>query len=491
MKIINSLLLFYLFALQLSAQITHFECGTPDGADMERLTANLEAAQSLETRSGIQYLPVTMTLIANDDGSGLISEDQALDGFCRLNENFESIGVQFYLRNGFRYIYDTDYYLILGSGSLNPSSLKVPNTINIFVSEVFTEGAQNCSGILGFYSPAGDYVAIDKCTMDRQSFALSHELGHFFSLAHTFFGWENENYNSSQPTPTVIDGIQVEYVDGSNCSVAADRICDTPPDYNFGFGVADCNYTGGAVDPDGVAVDPDETNFMGYFFNCPSHIFSPIQTNVIHADIADRTFVSGSPNTADINGQANLTYPINGETTVNNNVTLTWDAVPGATSYLLEINRIASFSPSFVVQRTIVNTNSLELSDLLPNLNYHWRVRPFNETYTCTDYGAGTSFKTGGLVGVTQIKGIESLNIYPNPSSGAEQILLEINTSETLKTEIKLYDTQGKLVRQFNHQFNSGTNSTSINTQNLSQGAYIIAIQTENGTAHQRLFVTR
>lgn len=489
-KIINSLLAICLFALPVFAQVTHFECGTPPGADMERLIANLEASPTLEARSGVQYLPVTMTLLANDDGSGLIDEAMALDGFCRLNENFESLGIQFYLHNGLRYIYDSDYYLVWGVGSLSVNSLKVPNTINIFVSEIASTGI-GCQGTLGFYAIGGDYVVIDKCTMTEESFTLTHELGHFFSLSHTFLGWENEDYNGTEPTPQFINGVRVEYADGSNCSIAADRICDTPADYNFGLGSPNCDYTGGAVDPLGNPVDPDEMNFMGYFFNCSSHNFSPIQSDVIHADIADRTFVSGSPTIASINGLANLTYPINAEITSDNNVTLTWDAVAGATSYLIEINRLASFSPSFVVQRTVTNTNSLALTDLLPNTNYYWRVRPFNETYTCTDYSAGTSFKTGELVSITQIEGVESLKIYPNPSSGTNEILLEINTSETLEAEIKLYNTQGKLVRQFAHQFNSGTNSAEINTRNLPQGAYIIAIQTENGTAHQRLFVTR
>jgi len=421
----------------------------------------------------------------------VITEDAALDGFCRLNENFESIGVQFYLRDGFRYVYDTDVYLINPSNQ-NLSNLKVPNTINIFVSEVFTQGSSgSCSGILGFYSIGGDYVAIDKCAMDNESFALAHELGHFFSLQHTFRGWENQNYNPSQPTPEFIAGIRVEYADQSNCSIAADRICDTPPDYNFGLGSPGCNYTGNAVDPAGNPVDPDEMNFMGYFFNCPSHHFSPIQGDVINADIADRTFVSGSPTIATVTDAANLTYPINGEIAPFDNVTLTWDPVQGATAYLIELNRIASFSPSFVVQRTVANTNSLTLTDLLPNVNYHWRVRPFNETHTCTDYGAGTSFKTDEGVSVEQIEGVESLNVYPNPSNGAEEILLEITTSETVEAEIKLYNTQGKLIGAFNHQFNNSSNFAKIKTVSLAQGAYIIAIQTENGTAYQRIFITR
>ncbi len=493
MKVINSLLAICLFTLPAFAQPTHFECGTPPGADMERLEANLEAISSLEARSGVQYLPVTLTLLANDDGTGLISEDDALDGFCRLNENFEDLGIQFYMEGGLRYVLDSDFYLINSPNSQNPINLKIPNTINIFVSEIVTQGSQGggCFGILGFYSPSSDYVAIDKCTVNDQSFALAHELGHFFSLPHTFLGWENLNYDGSEPTPEFVNGIRVEHADESNCAIAADRICDTPPDYNFGLGSPGCNYSGNAVDPAGNPVDPDEMNFMGYFFNCPSHTFSPIQGDIIHADIASRTFVNGSPNMATVNGAANLTFPIGGEITPDNNVTLTWDEVEGATNYLIEINRLASFSPGFLIQRTVTNTNSLQLSDLLTDTNYHWRVRPFNDTHTCTDYSEGESFKTGEVVSVVEIEGVESFNIYPNPSSGAEEILLEVNTSETLEAAIELYNIQGKLIRQFNHQFNGSSNLARIKTATLAQGTYIITIQTENGSVHDRLLINR
>lgn len=489
MRIINSLITICFFTLQISAQDIHFKCGVTSSVDVERLTANLEAAQTLEARSGVQYLPVTMTLIANDDGSGLITENAALDGFCRLNQNFEDLGIQFYLRNGFRYVYDSNFYPINGQGNQNPSSLKIPNTINIFVSEIFTEGSVGCSGVLGFYSPPNDYIAIEKCILNGESFALSHEMGHFFSLNHTFLGWENEEYNANEPTPQFINGIRVEYADGSNCSIAADRICDTPPDYNFGFGASGCNYTGNAVDPAGNAVEPDETNFMGYFFNCSEYNFSPIQQDVIHADIASRFFVNDSPNTAAINDEATLSYPINGETTPNNNVTLSWSTVTGATDYLVEINRFANFSPSFAVESAVVSTNSFTATDLLPNANYYWRVRPFNETHTCTDY-TSAFFKTGELVDVVEIEGIESLRLYPNPSSDAAHVLLEINTKTTFDAQVQLYDTQGKMIRQFTHQFNAGANSAKINTENLSQGTYILAVHSDNGVAYQRLLIT-
>ncbi|MEZ4948184.1 MAG: hypothetical protein R2784_02135 [Saprospiraceae bacterium] len=47
------------------------------------------------------------------------------------------------------------------------------------------------------------------------------------------------------------NGSPTELQDGSNCTTAGDKICDTPPDYNFGLINGNSCY-GGAKDPNGV-----------------------------------------------------------------------------------------------------------------------------------------------------------------------------------------------------------------------------------------------
>jgi len=170
---------------------------------------------------------------------------------------------------------------------------------------------------------------------------------------------------------------------------------------------------------------------------------------------------------------------------------LTWEIVEGATDYLVEINRLPNFSPSFVVERTTANIGSLNVSGLSPETTYYWRVRPFNDANTCIAYSPGASFRTDEAVSVHQIEDAESFNLYPNPSNGAEEILLEINTSEVIEAEIKLYNIQGQLIEGYRHQFTGGTDAAKINTTMLSQGAYIVVIQTETGTTHERFLITR
>ena len=130
--------------------------------------------------------------------------------------------------------------------------------------------------------------------MSSNGTTIAHELGHFFSLAHTFFGWEGNTYNCSLPTPTVTpSGVLVEYVSRTKmfnnqllCKVAADGFCDTQADYNLGFGwpsSAGCVYSGCAKDPDNVPLDPDEKNIMSYFLSCLEY-FSEEQKEAILLD---------------------------------------------------------------------------------------------------------------------------------------------------------------------------------------------------------------
>lgn len=53
-----------------------------------------------------------------------------------------------------------------------------------------------------------------------------------------------------------------------HCNQSADGFCDTPADYNLGFGFQGpgCVYTGCAKDPDNVKLDPNEANLMSYFW---------------------------------------------------------------------------------------------------------------------------------------------------------------------------------------------------------------------------------
>ena len=87
------------------------------------------------------------------------------------------------------------------------------------------------------------------------SATLAHELGHLFGLLHTF------------------EGNGVELVNGDNCEIAGDLICDTPSDpYVVGEPLSeyirDCEFISIKQDSNFTFYQPDVGNVMSYY-DCP------------------------------------------------------------------------------------------------------------------------------------------------------------------------------------------------------------------------------
>jgi hypothetical protein len=72
-----------------------------------------------------------------------------------------------------------------------------------------------------------------------------------------------------------------------------------------------------------------------------------------------------------------LSTPANASTNIPVNTTVSWNAVSGATKYRLEVSELQDFSTTFLAQDDIATT-SLQLSNLLANKLYYWRVRASN-----------------------------------------------------------------------------------------------------------------
>ncbi|MBE7508620.1 MAG: hypothetical protein HS118_00275 [Bacteroidia bacterium] len=121
-----------------------------------------------------------------------------------------------------------------------------PNTINMY----FSGKVLGPTGILvcGYsHFPGGrDMIFITKgCAGDGKT--LSHEMGHFFGLYHTFE-----------------TGTGVELINGSNCLTAGDLICDTPADPGGSSGI-DCQLNPYLADINGNWYVPQIGNIMSYY----------------------------------------------------------------------------------------------------------------------------------------------------------------------------------------------------------------------------------
>ena len=152
---------------------------------------------------------------------------------------------------------------------------------------------------------------------------LAHEAGHFFTLNHTFYGWEAIDCRDYEggPSPTSVGGwwgSDVEYETrgtGANCNTAADGFCDTPADY-ISYR-APCPMNNDIRDPGNNPIDPDETNIMSYYYDQCVGDFTQEQADAVYADIVSRGWTGFDPpaSLTDLTGaEATQSFPINGDT---------------------------------------------------------------------------------------------------------------------------------------------------------------------------------
>lgn len=500
--LISTLLMLTLFTTAMGAQ-ERGVCGTEDQhLIIERLQQNREEFKhrTLQRTNMPSYVPVIYHLVADNNGNERVNMRDLLDMHCFLNEFYDSLNIQFYISE-LNYMDNSNVH----TDPRNPNSgvrmrLAKKNTaMNIFV--VKTIGSSQSGGgiTLGYYTPSDDYIVVQQNQVNGFSSTLAHEVGHFFTLAHTFYGWEATTYDPNQPTPRTVNlggiTVNVEYVDRNrNCNNAADNFCDTPPDYLLGFQnpAGGCNpYTGAAKDPDNVPVDPQENNLMSYFERCLFYILTPEQQNAIQQDFQSirRSFLrrGWTPPSTTVSENVNYRTPGNLENLpVYVNIELNWDDVPGATKYLVEIDRVNTFNRE--VQTFITEESQLIVPELRQNFNYYWRVSPYNDYYTCAT-GPFQRFRTGDQVtGVKNISGLESWEILPNPVSGG-LVHLAITNSESIDGTISLIDIQGKTLLQNQIDLVPGSHRIPAELNGIQPGIYLIRMESNQAVSTKRIII--
>ncbi len=478
-----------------------------------RLRENLAAVESGDFVSdrAIQYVPIFFHLVGDVDGNGKHKERLVLDQICKLNAAYAPMDVRFYLsphpiQGLFDYSINNENVYTTQSNATLMQNRRHANALNVYVVNEAASGNNQPGTTLAYYSTQRDWIVSrkDQINGNANNGTLPHEIGHFFSLNHTFFGYESNSFGTNDVTwptaPTFAPnggGVTTERQNGSNCTTAADEICDTPPDYNFGFEQGNCNaYNGGAKDPLGELVDPMENNFMSYFSGCANYAFTAQQQTTILADLnsASRNYLDNTyqPVADNIDTPVDfLVGPPNADT-VNfyNEVLLEWNAVTGATHYLLEID-ITNAYATLNAQTFILTGTSKLLTNLLPNKKYFWRVRPFNTYVTCATAKQFTLL-TPTTIATTDITGLSAWQISPNPLTDGGNLHLSVNAVDGFEAALRIFDAAGRQVfNQNSIPFNTGETVTDIEVNGLQNGLYFVSLENSQGRNVRRLVVLR
>lgn len=473
-------------------------CGSGSLDNLEirsRMINNRENIILDNYRNGqIKYVPVNYFLTAKNDGSGRAKYINVLNNLCAINEIYKDQEIQFYLRSlvdiNNSFIFD-DPSSTFGSSAIINLQNKNKNALNIFVA---SKANASEPGVLAFYNPTGDYIVSDLNYVTAAGTTLAHEIGHFFSLAHTFFGWEGDTYTCDITTPTYhyigSTKVLVEYVDRAkpgnsklHCNESADGFCDTPADYNLGFGFNGCNWNKCAVDPDEAKLDPDEANIMSYFLSCLKY-FSTEQKAAIAKDHAStgRNYLryAYTPLPEITDAPKNLAATVNGF----NSVLFKWDAVTNATSYVFEIGQITLNNPT-TYKTFITNRIDTTLTNLTKGVKYVWRVTPFNSTSFCPKTSTTVSFLNSNF-------GVATSDINNTFSSasvgyiGNHEININIEANEGSSVSFELFSLDGKLLHTETIQVVPGNNNYIRAIQN--SGAYTYKLYNKSNSVSGKFF---
>ena len=500
-------LLAAVFLTPLAAQ--HNWCGTTGEYARqvkEQLIANKRALQEglITSRQNTRYIPLKFHLIARTNGQDRVRLDKVLDQLCAINEDFEDIGFQFYLKDGdFNYIDNNTAYEnhIQVQGAILENE-RDNNAVNIFVPETANFSANGVGTVLGYFNGGFDWLVMSKDEVGSSSSTLSHELGHFFSLLHPFNGWEVEAWSEEEhgnpvTQTTAPDGFtEVEPVDGSNCDDAGDFICDTPPNYNFGFGWPNCNFTELVYDRNSDLIEPTEELFMSYFLACSrgSYFFTDDQIDVMLADYeAPSSAYYRSdyvPSQEAIEEDAERLAPAMAQNFNRyNDIAFEWSSVPGAEAYLLQVSVDPSFGETIVDMVVTGTSQTIEL--LQPSRLHFWRVRPFNEYHACTGFGGFGTFITGAVTSTQEAMLADDFSVQPNPLRADQPLTVQVSANEAFRASFTLYSMAGQAVQTLGQQsITVGNNQFDLPMQEtLPAGMYLLEMRDDRRRQFTRLVI--
>ncbi|MBX2890322.1 MAG: hypothetical protein KF734_05305 [Saprospiraceae bacterium] len=482
-------------------------CGTPPGLDPFLLEYLAYPEQFVEERSSDTLkLGVQIHLLARDNGTGRFSPGQLLDAFCRLNLDFADTRIRLYFKNEWNLINNTGWY----QHQTIPQGIDMMLTNNV-EGALNSYFAANVAGNCGYNLPYAGVAMSHGCSGPNDH-TWAHEVGHNLSLPHPFIGWEGKVYSFANPTPDTLtydytyfhdtidtqipaplDTALVEYVDGSNCAIAADLICDTKPDYlSYRW---DCDNQGKSLvqqkDPTGATFFSDGTLFMSYSFDKCANRFSDEQITIMRAALLNKKpdWLTDEQPQGDIEGTPTLLAPIGGQLSPTVGTVLQWSSVPNATRYVVQMSRFSNFS---IRELDVVTSDTTwALGNLVANQNYYWRVRPFNDWYVCTTLSPSATFKSAVVVS-TSAPDAEGWRCYPTLLTAGQPLTMETPVGWLHHSvQCSVYDAMGRMVWQSNQLVGSDRTLLHLPSASWAAGTYRLVVLHEGGVKTVPLVVAR
>jgi len=439
-----------------------------------------------EQDGGIIQVPIQVHMLLTDEGNGLYNLLYLDEAICTLNKDFEQTGFQFYMEHNINYIKSTkwDNHEGFRDGIEMMKINNVPNVINCYI---VTNPAGNC----GYFAWDGDAIALSKSCLGGGSHTWAHELGHYFSLPHTFYGWEGISYSGKIPTGEYQSRVwtQIENVSRDNCKGQADGYCDTPPDYISSRWSCDENKQSPYFlkDIDSVSFQADGSLFMSYSNDRCMNRFSADQSEAMRKFLNfNRSSLLRSnivPLYMESLDKTEMS-PLDSSVVNDQNVTFSWPKIEGAEGYIFQLARNSAFT--ITVKFISLNTNQITIDNLVSGRNYYWRVKPFNKFDFCHKVSDTRFFQYSTISSVSINQNSNSdITIYPNPVSNSNEVIIQSDLDDISK--VVLINQIGQIIKISSVRVRE--NLILLKTQDLQKGIYFVTIETTQKIITKKLLI--
>jgi hypothetical protein len=395
--------------------------------------------------------------------------ERVFDLLCLVNQQFEPAKVRFYFSEPANYIDNSSYFIHdFSDGYRMMVENNIMGVVNTYI--VADPGGACGYAYFPYDGPPGGGIALKQSCSGPGNSTFAHELGHFFSLPHTFDGWQ---WNP-------------EFVNGSNCTIAGDLFCDTRADFlDYRW---NCPHNPFKQDPNGDLYNPDGSNFMSYSNEPCSNNFSLEQQSAMKYSMVND--YNGTltkhplPNQTQITVSPQLISPADSSLLTYKNQLFTWSKVPGAQYYHFVTHRFNIFNISRI--ETITTDTFFLATNLRAKTKYEWKVKAFHHNESCAPV-ARAFYETNESVGiVNEFEQKKEISMYPNPAKSGEIIYLKLPENIQSK-EINLYNFQGQKLTFIEVQKEGNLNLIKI--PELKPGMYYIGLQDNHMNEFLKLMI--
>jgi len=401
-------------------------CSTETYSD----NSNFESDVQYANAAGPYYIKIYIHVIRTSMGTGGQSTQDVKDAVAILQQDFNPHDIFFIWDCQIDYIDDDSWFV--GPASDDTGIYSVNNHYDGIDIYLFPETANSPGGRANGVGESSEFWVSGTWSGNipvAQSSIISHEMGHVINLWHTHHGCESGNW---------------ELIDGSNCAIAGDFVCDTPADPHISFNVDEnCEWDGtanwycarNAPEPLSSYM-PDEEIIMAYTApECMAYFTSGqgdrMRNSIATLSYLQATLTANTPgncdycvNTMNIASTFNsgddeyyeVNYWITSTATVNVGADVTHDAA-----------RYVCLNPGFIADNGSLFLAKIDGCDIYPD----WLVDD--------ESSQGESAKI-------QPRNVEQITIknYPNPFTG--QTTIEFTLEKDVPVTLFVVDVTGKQI---------------------------------------------